>query len=342
MTTSVAASLEDHGPDRGPGLFARTFRQADGTESPPVVTNLKLAGPGRKPGAWLINIATALLLLLAVALYVVSISAQWSYVMDIKHDNVVSWIEAASLDGGMAVFTLLALGLSRAGQAARIERVFIVACALGSAWMNWEAANTADLRSLTAYVGPPLFLAAVVDRTVSVIRRHYLGDDDGSAWSQLGRAALYAARFVLAPVSTATGARRWVLASAPVPEPVKAAPAPEPTREIEATAPALPRSDSWPVTGPADSTDKPAADTARPARRQDQPTTRQDRATGPSKTSQFLQTAADEYGNGDVGQIPLTDVYSICKSLAPKFELHDGSARTALRKAVLAAQEVAK
>jgi hypothetical protein len=102
---------------------------------------------------------------------------------------------------------------------ARVERLFVVGCAVGSAGMNLAAANTASLRAVLAYVVPPLFLAAVVDRTVSVVRRHYLGEADASAWSALGRVTLYATRLFLAPVSTTKGFRRWVLNSAPVPEP---------------------------------------------------------------------------------------------------------------------------
>ena len=61
-------------------------------------------------------------------------------------------IEAASLDLGMAILTLLALGLAMAGQAARIERALIVACALGSAAQNYAAADVASPRSVAAYV----------------------------------------------------------------------------------------------------------------------------------------------------------------------------------------------
>src|SRR5262245_26752778 len=85
----------------------------------------------RKRGAVLINAATVLLLALAIGLFLVSIAAQFQYVLAEKHSDFVSWIEAVSLDGGMAVASLLALGLSRAGMSARVERLFIVGCAVG-------------------------------------------------------------------------------------------------------------------------------------------------------------------------------------------------------------------
>ena len=126
---------------------------------------------GRKRGSALINVATALLFALAISLYIVSISAQYRYVVEVKHNDIVAWIEAASLDGGMAVFTLLASACRRAGQSARTS-ADVVQCALGSAAMNLAAAATGDVLGVGARPGrlrarPPLFLAVVVDRTVS-------------------------------------------------------------------------------------------------------------------------------------------------------------------------------
>ena len=60
-------------------------------------------------------------------------------------------IEALLLDLGMIVFTLLALGLSRAGKPARAERALTLACAAASAYMNVAAADVASPRSVTAY-----------------------------------------------------------------------------------------------------------------------------------------------------------------------------------------------
>ena len=87
----------------------------------------------------------------------------------------------------MIVFTLLALGLARAGKSSRTERALILACAAASAYMNVSAADTASPRSVVAYAVAPVALAVVVDRVVAVIRRHVLADEEASAWTALGR-----------------------------------------------------------------------------------------------------------------------------------------------------------
>ena len=151
------------------------------------VLNVSWRGPrgesGRAPGARLITTAAVLLGLLAAGLFVVSLAAQYRYVFAVKHEPIPSLIEAVGLDVGMAIFSLLALGLAMAGQSARVERALIVACAAGSAAMNYAAANGGSPRSVAAYVVPPVFLAIVVDRVVAVVRRHVLGDAGRPAWS---------------------------------------------------------------------------------------------------------------------------------------------------------------
>src|SRR5436309_5028559 len=211
-------------PPRGPGLFA--VARANGETA---ITNVRrLAGAERAPGSRLVLAATVLLGLLAAGLFVVTLNAQYKYVYAAKAQSVPSMIEAASLDLGMAIFTLLALGLAMAGQAARIERGLIVACAAGSAAQNYAAADVTSPRSVAAYVAPSLFLALVVDRVVAVVRRHVLGAAERSVWATVGGAAallakglgfvlLYALRFVLAPPSTGAGLRRVVLNAAPLP-----------------------------------------------------------------------------------------------------------------------------
>jgi Protein of unknown function (DUF2637) len=189
----------------------------------------KLAGTGRGPGSGLIGAATILLALLGAGLFFVSFRGQFVYLFSARHEDTAAAIEAAMLDTGMIVFTMLALGLSRAGKSSRAERALILACALASAAMNYLAADTASPRSVVAYTAAPVFLAVVVDRVVAVARRHVLGVDEVSAWTAAGTAAracarlagavtLYSLRMVLAPAETARGLRRMVLAAAPLPE----------------------------------------------------------------------------------------------------------------------------
>jgi len=226
---ALAETADDSLP-RGPGLFEVT--RADGER---LTTNVRrLAGADRTPGSVLIAAAAWLLALIGGGALYVSYSAQYAYIFAVRRQDAASIIEALLLDVLMIVFTLLALGLSRAGKSSRAERALILACAAASAWMNVSAADTASPRSVAAYAVAPVALAVVVDRVVAVIRRHVLGEEEASAWTALGRAMaaavclaglvlLYSLRFALAVPETARGLRRMVLDAAPLPAP----PAPE-------------------------------------------------------------------------------------------------------------------
>jgi hypothetical protein len=221
---------------RGPGLFEIT--RANGERA--VTSVRRLAGAERAPGSALIAGAAWLLVIVGGGALYVSFSAQREYVFGARHQDAASIIEALLLDVLMIVFTLLALGLSRAGKPSRTERLLILACAAASAYMNVSAADTASPRSVAAYAVAPIALAVVVDRVVAVIRRHVLGDDEPSAWTALGRGAagavrfavlvlLYSLRTVLAPRETSSGLRRMVLNAAPLP----GVPAAEETQAID-------------------------------------------------------------------------------------------------------------
>ena len=217
----------------GPGLSGIT---RDGGERLHVRV-WRRAGTGRAPGSVLIAVAAWLLALIGGGALFVSFSAQYAYIVTVRRQDAASVIEALLLDLLMIVFTLLALGLSRAGQPARAERALILACAAASAYMNVAAVNVASPRSVTAYAVAPVALAVVVDRVVAVIRRHVVADREPSAWITVGRAVaaaariaglvlLYCLRFALAASETARGLRRMVLDAAPLPALPKT-PAPE-------------------------------------------------------------------------------------------------------------------
>ena len=127
---------------------------------------------GRPPGSMLIAVAAWLLALTGGGALYVSFSAQYTYILTVRRQDAASVIEALLLDLGMIVFTLLALGLSRAGQPAGAERILILVCATASAYMNVAAADLGSPRSVAAYAVAPIALAVVVDRVVAVIRRH--------------------------------------------------------------------------------------------------------------------------------------------------------------------------
>ena len=186
------------------------------------------AGTGRVPGSVLIAVAAWLLALIGGGALFVSFSAQYTYILAVRRQDAASVIEALLLDLLMIVFTLLALGLSRAGQSARAERVLILLCAAASSYMNVSAADVASPRSVAAYAVAPVALAVVVDRVVAVIRRHVLAGQEPSAWTTVGRAVaaaariaglvlLYCLRFALAAPETARGLRRMVLDATPLP-----------------------------------------------------------------------------------------------------------------------------
>jgi hypothetical protein len=208
----------------GPGLPGIT---RDGSERPANSVRRR-AGTGRAPGSVLIAVAAWLLALIGGGALFVSFSAQHAYIFTVRRQHAASVIEALLLDLLMIVFTLLALGLSRAGKSARAERALILACAAASAYMNVAAADVASPRSVAAYAIAPVALAVVVDRVVAVLRRHVLADREPSAWIALGRAAaaaariaglvlLYCLRFALAAPETARGLRRMVLDAASLP-----------------------------------------------------------------------------------------------------------------------------
>ena len=195
------------------------------------------AGTGHAPGSALIAVAAWLLALTGGGALFVSFTAQYTYIRAVRRQDAASVIEALLLDLLMIVFTLLALGLSRAGQPSRAERTLILVCAAASAWMNLSAADVASPRSVTAYAVAPIALAVVVDRVVEVIRRRVLADAQPSAWTTVGRAAaatartaglvlLYCLRFALAAPQTARGLRQMVLDAAPLPA-LRQTPAPE-------------------------------------------------------------------------------------------------------------------
>jgi Protein of unknown function (DUF2637) len=248
----------------------------------------------------LVAVATGLLFLLGVGLFAVSLDAQYQYVFHAKHQSAMSWVEALALDLGMAVFSLLALGLARAGKPARTERVLIMACAAASGVMNFAAANDASAKSVLAYVMPPVFLAVVADRVVSVARRHAIGEDERSPWLAAAPLAAYAVRLVLAPPSTAAGLRRWLLLKTPLPA-ARPAVARAPHRKAIGgnRGPAVPRAGS--------------------------------------KTARFLALVAQRHG--PLASLPPERVSRVCAELAPEVGLDAGAARTALRKAVLAARD---
>ena len=197
--------------------ITQTHRRVNGHTVTDVRWRLGRRGSAGRPGSRLIFAAMGLLAAAAAVLFTVSVDAQFRYVLLVKHSGIIAGLEAIGPDVLMAIFSLLGLGLAMAGQSARIERVLVLVCALVSAVMNYAAADVLSPRSVLVYVLPPLLLAVAVDRVIAVVRRHVLGDDDRASWQLLGKVVLYGIRFTVAAPSTASGLRRWVLLSTPLP-----------------------------------------------------------------------------------------------------------------------------
>jgi len=206
-----------------------------------------LAEAARRPGGRLIWASTGGLAVLGLATFYVSFRAQYTFVYAVKHQDLPALIEALIADVAMVICSLLALGMARAGQPAKVARLLVVVFAGLSAGMNYLAADVTSVRSVAVYVMPPAVFAVCTDQVVCVVRRHGLGISEDSAWTALGRIAvaaarlagliaLYALRFVLAPAETAKGLRRMVLAAAPLPDTSQDHPAPAAT-VIPRTAP---------------------------------------------------------------------------------------------------------
>ena len=115
-----------------------------------------------RPGSRLITAGTLLLFAAIAGLLGVSYAAQYSYILGQRHQHVASLIEAGALDVLLIIFSLLALGLARAGLPAKTERALVLVFAAGSALMNYAAADVTSPRSVAAYVMPPVALAIVM------------------------------------------------------------------------------------------------------------------------------------------------------------------------------------
>ncbi len=307
MSTNVFEGIDGHDL-----IGART--NAQGTV---VVTKPRVWFPwlGRITlGGVLLAAASVLLAGLAVTQGYVSWHQQFIFDLTAKPGQpTASALEAIGLDSAAVIFAILGIALARLGRPARIERVLVAACSLGSMLMNLLGADLASPRSVAVYVMPPVLFAAGADRLIAVVRRSALGpvaDDEErrSAWRVVGVVVLYALRFVLAPPSTAVGVRRVILAAATLPAAAE-----------EAVPPVLAEA--------AGSDERPAAAAPRPRARS---------AAGTGKQARLLSLAAERH---DLPALPLAKVSAIATALAPEAGIHPSTARRVLLRHVRALQD---
>jgi hypothetical protein len=178
---------------------------------------------------------------------------------------------------------------------------------------------------------PSAVYAFASDTLIGVIRAHVLAsqdraDNERTLLGAIGGLTLWALRFILAPSSTLSGFRGWVLEAAPV-APGRVA---EVATSIVAALPAAP-----PSPGSAATSSRGAKEQSTAA---GQGETEVDRRVKvwKSKTARFLALVQERYG--DLAGIDLDKVSRIASELAPEVDLDPGSARRELRTRVLTVQ----
>jgi hypothetical protein len=296
-----------------PGVPLALTRPAASSSS--VVRDPDAAASGRLTGdnkekdrsaAWL-RIAAAGLCALAAAAATVSFTAQYRLVDATRHLTVVAGLEAAIPDAAALVFACLGVALALHGRRAIRARTLNLAAVGTSVFMNTIAAAP-GWRNLAIWAMPPVAYALASDTLISVVRviaRHQhpgtaLPGDTATPLAAIGGLVLWLLRLALAPASTMSGFRAWVLTECPV----------APGRRTPRPAPPL----APPPSGRGSRTDPGKA----------------------TKTARFLDLTAERHGQ--LAAIPLDRISRISADLAPQVGLNPGAARTALRRAVLSAR----
>ena len=258
--------------------------------------------------AWLRN-AMAALAVLAAAAAVVSWDAQYVMVRQVKHVPVISALEAGIPDAGALIFAALGIALALHGRRALRPRTLNVACVGLSLAMNAMAAGS-GWRDTAIWVMPAAVYALASDTLIGVVRAwalarmqatgQDLAGDDTTPLAVAGAVLLWLLRLSLAPASTLTGFRRWVIEECPV----------APGRTAPTTPPPVPLH-------------------ALPASEAPAPPQRRRRADGkPGKQDLLIALASQRH---DLPRLPLNRTARIAGEIAAEVDLHPGTARRVLR-----------
>jgi hypothetical protein len=182
-------------------------------------------GPGPAQAAWWLRGAAVALGVLAAAAAAVSWDAQYAMVRAAKPVPVVAALEAGIPDVGAVVFAALGVALALHGKRALRSRALNAACIGISLGMNALAAGR-GWRDLAIWVMPAAVYAVASDTLIGVVRawvlaraRHQgevLADDGLTPLAAVAGLALWLLRLSLAPRSTLTGFRSWVITDCPV------------------------------------------------------------------------------------------------------------------------------
>jgi hypothetical protein len=271
------------------------------------------AGPGRdRPGVWL-QCAAGGLCVLAAAAAAVSFTAQYRLVYAARRLALIAGLEAAIPDAAALVFACLGVALALHGRHAIRARVLNVAAAGASVFMNVIAAAP-GWRDLAVWTMPPAAYALASDTLIGVVRAWVIARhsepaaglaEEATLLAMAGGLLLWLLRLGMAPASTLRGFRTWVLEECPV----------APGRRAARLTPA-----AGPVPEPEAAVVAPQGSSPR----------------GGTKTARFLALVTERHG--PLAAVPLEAVAKTSAALAPQVGLNTGSARAALRRAVLAAR----
>ena len=189
------------------------------------VVNVTPGGPGPGQAGWWLRGAAVALGVLAAAAAAVSWDAQYAIVRAVKPVPVVAALEAGIPDVGAVIFAALGVALALHGKRAVRSRALNAACIGISLGMNALAAGR-GWRDLAIWVMPAAVYAVASDTLISVVRawvlahaRHQdeaLADDGPTPLDVAASLALWLLRLSLAPASTLTGFRSWVITDCPV------------------------------------------------------------------------------------------------------------------------------
>lgn len=303
------------------GAAAHNFGDApDLADDVRVVDVTRRANGTDRPARWLAQSMVALGVL-AGASAAVSYAAQYRMVYSAKHTAAAAALEAGIPDTAALIFASLGIALALHGKRAVRPRVLNICAVATSVTMNVLAAGS-GWRNLAIWAMPSIAYALASDTAIGVIRswtiarqralNEALADDGTSPLAIVGGLLLWTLRLILAPVSTLSGFRSWVIDECPV------APGCRPNAASPVPAAQL--------------TANPRTSTAgRPTAR-----TPSNAAGSAKKTKRFLALVADRYG--PLADFPIAKVSKVCTELAPEVDLHAGAARAALRRHVQAAQ----
>jgi len=298
-----------HGPQYQPQT---PHANGNGHQAPAITIRPQKVRETREPrdraGTWL-RAAGICLAGLAAAAAAVSYWAQFTFIDHVKHERIVSYIQAGIPDAGALVFACLGIALALHGKRAIRPRFLNLACVGTSILMNALGAAP-GWKPTAVWIMAPVIYAVASDTLIGVLRayaiaRHKalnatLAADDSTPLQVIGAFLLWVLRLAMDPGGTVRGFRAWVLSTPASPRPRAVA--------VTATRVISPGKPKAIASGPRDGT----------------------------KTSRFLALVTEKYGPLD--RFPLDRVSPVSSELAPGAGLDTAAARGALGKAVKAAQ----